>query len=229
MNHWRNLFLVAVAGFGVLFTGPLRGDTIELTNGDVLNGKVLSLDAKQLVLQSELLGELKLDREKVSAIHLGDKPVITRQAVPAVGPAPGEAKPPIDPAVQNVLNSVPSTDDVLKQLQGGGVNQQMIGALQTKFPLLNTPEASGYFNDTLGGLMTGRLNIQDVRKDAVKARDELKSLQDELGPEGAALNGYMSILNKFIRETEPPAGEKKPAAEKPVIEKKTPATFPPKP
>ncbi len=108
----------------------------------------------------------------------------------------------------------------------------MIGALQTKFPLLNTPEASGYFNDTLGGLMTGKLNIQDVRKDAVKARDELKSLQDELGPEtGAALNGYMSILNKFIRETEPApsAAAGKPGEGKPTIKKKTPATFPPKP
>ena len=223
---------IAAFGLGMLLALPLQADTIELTNGDVLNGKVVSLDGKELVLKSELLGELKFAREKISAIHLGEKPVLARPAAPAANPSNAEAKPALDPEVQKVLGGVPSSEDVLKQLQGGGINPQMIGALQTKFPLLNTPEASGYFNDTLGGLMTGKLNIQDVRKDAVKARDELKSLQDELGPEtGAALNGYMSILNKFIRETEPapnPAANK-PAEENPAIKKKTPATFPPKP
>jgi hypothetical protein len=204
-----------------------------MSNGDVLNGEVISLDGKQLVLKSELLGELKLAREKVSAIHLGDKPLLARNAAAAVQQAAG--KPALDPAVQNVLNSVPSTDDVLKQLQGGGgINPQMIGELQAKFPLLNTPEAGEYFNDTLGGLMTGKLNIQDVRKDAITARDGLLDLQKELGPEGAALNGYMSILNKFIRETEPapsakPPAEGKPVEEKPVEKRKTPAQFPPKP
>ncbi len=146
-------------------------DTIELTNGDVLNGQVISLDGQQLVLKSELLGELKLARDKVSAIHLGDKPILTRNAAAA---AQAPAKPALDPEVQKVLNAVPSSDDVLKQLQvGGGINPQMIGELQTKFPLLNTPEAGQYFNDTLGGLMTGKLNIQDVRKDAITARDGL--------------------------------------------------------
>jgi hypothetical protein len=82
--------------------------------------------------------------------------------------------------------------------------------------------------------MTGKLNIQDVRKDAITARDGLLDLQKDLGPEGAALNGYLSILNKFIRETEPPPATKPPSqdkpAEEPAAEKKnTPAQFPPKP
>lgn len=226
MNRMRRCFGTWACGLVILTTSPLFADTIELSNGDVINGQVVSLDAKQLVLKSKLLGELKLDREKVSAIHLGDKPVLTRQAAPAANPAP--QKPAIDPRVQNVLNSVPSSEDVVKQLQGGAVNPQMIGALQSKFPLLNTPEASGYFNDTLSGLMSGKINIGDIRKDAVKARDQLKDLQDELGPDGAALNGYMSILNKFINETEPPPSAKKPTVKQPESKKKLPATFPPK-
>jgi hypothetical protein len=149
------------------------------------------------------------------------------QPVPATKPA-------LDPEVQKVLNAVPSSDDVLKELQGGGLNPQMIGELQAKFPLLNTPEAGQYFNDTVGGLMTGKLNIQDVRKDAITARDGLLDLQKDLGPEGAALNGYLSILNKFIRETEPPPAAKppaqdKPAEEQPAEKKNAPAQFPPKP
>jgi hypothetical protein len=215
----------------MLLVLPVMADTIELTNGDVLNGQVVSLDGQQLVLKSETLGELKLAREKVSAIHLGDKPVLTRNAAVQQVPA---AKPALDPEVQNVLNAVPSTDEVLKQLQGGGVNPQMIGELQTKFPLLNTPEAGQYFNDTLGGLMTGKLSIQDVRKDAIIARDGLVDLQKDLGPDGAALNGYLSILNKFIRETEPPpnakpAAKDTPTETPPAPKQNTPAQFPPKP
>lgn len=232
MNPLQRYFGIWICGLGLFLASPLRGDTIELTNGDVLNGEVISLDGKQLILKSDVLGEVKLDRSKVSAIHLGDKPVLNRQTAPSPNPAP--QKPALDPQVQNALNAAPSSEDVLKQLQGGGVNPQMIGALQSKFPLLNTPEASGYFNDTLSGLMSGKINIQDVRKDAVKARDQLKDLQDELGPDGAALNGYMSILNKFINETKPPPSAKKPEAKQGNAnqaepKKKAPATFPPKP
>lgn len=233
MNQLSKTAGFAAWTLGLALVLPLQADTIELSNGDVVSGKVISLDGQHLVLQSELLGELKLAREKVSAIHLGDKPVIARNAASVV-PAQAAATPALDPKVQKVLGSVPSSDDVLKQLQGGGVNPQMIGELQTKFPLLNTPEAGQYFNDTLGGLMTGKLNIQDVRKDAITARDGLVDLQKDLGPEGAALNGYLSILNKFIRETEPaptakPPAKDKPANVQPAEKKNTPAQFPPKP
>lgn len=229
MNRLSRMMGSMACAFGMALVLPVMADTIELTNGDVLNGQVISLDGQQLVLKSELLGELKLAREKVSAIHLGDKPILARNA--AVPQAPS-AKPALDPEVQKVLGAVPSTEDVLKQLQGGGVNPQMIGELQTKFPLLNTPEAGQYFNDTLGGLMTGKLNIQDVRKDAVIARDGLLDLKKDLGPEGAALNGYLSILNKFINETEPPPAAKQPPQDQPkeaAPKQSTPAQFPPKP
>ena len=220
-----------VLGLAAHFVSPSRADVIEMVNGDVLNGKVVSLDQAHLVLKSELLGELKLEREKVSAIHLGENPVIAPKA-------PAAQKPALDPEVKQALDAVPSSDEVLRQLQAGmPLNPQMIGELQTKFPLLNTPEASQYFNDTLGGLMTGRLNIQNVRKDAILARDGLRDLQKDLGPEGAALNGYMSILNKFINETAPPAGDQpapqQPAPPKPEEEpapkRNAPAQFPPKP
>ncbi len=220
MTRWPGNTML-LWGLGMLCTLPGQADTIELANGDILSGQVISLDGKQLILKSEVLGEVKLDRKKISSIYLGEKPVRPKLPTP-------EAKPLLDPKVQNVLGNVPSSEDVIKQLQSGGVNQQMIGAIQTKFPLLNTPEAGGYFNDTITGLMTGKMGIQDVRKDAVKARDELKKLQDELGPDGAALNGYMSILNKFINETDPAAPEK-PRLKKPTDKKDTPAQFPPKP
>src|SRR5687768_9163868 len=84
--------VTCVAAWGLMLVLPVMADTIEMTNGDVLNGQVISLDGKELVLKSELLGELKLAREKVSAIHLGDKPVLTRNAG-AVQEAPPANKP----------------------------------------------------------------------------------------------------------------------------------------
>ncbi|MCA9071049.1 MAG: hypothetical protein KDA84_19110, partial [Planctomycetaceae bacterium] len=85
MKWFNTLFGVWACSLGLLTASSVQGDTIELANGDVLNGQVISLDGKELVLKSDLLGELKLDRKKVSAIHLGDKPVRTQQAAPVAG------------------------------------------------------------------------------------------------------------------------------------------------
>ena len=73
-------------------------------------------------------------------------------------------------------------------------------------PLLATPEASKYFNDTVKGLMGGTRSIGDLRKDAMRAREELKKATKGLGPDvDAAVAPYMQILDSFLRETEPPA------------------------
>jgi len=185
----------------VLFsTQSLRGDTVELDNGDVLNGKVLSLDAKQLRLQSDVLGEIAVRREKVVSIHLGDQPSQRRKQADSPRPS---AKPTASAASK--LPNVPSVDEVLKQLQMEGIDAKTMGAIQGKFPLLATPEVKEYFNDKVVGLMTGRLGVQDIRKDAIKVRDEIVDLKKDLGPQADALNGYLSILETFIRHTDPGA------------------------
>ena len=51
-------------------------------------------------------------------------------------------------------------------------------------------------------MLSGRLNIQDIRKEAVSAVDQIKEIQKDLGPNANALNGYLSILENFIQETE---------------------------
>ena len=51
--------------------GSVLGDQVELQNGDRYVGEVLSLNAKTVVLQSEVLGTLRLPRNKVAVITLG--------------------------------------------------------------------------------------------------------------------------------------------------------------
>jgi hypothetical protein len=69
--------------------------------------------------------------------------------------------------------------------------------------LNSSPEAKKYFTDRVGGLISGDLNIEDVRNDAKKVVVELEGLKQDLGPQaGQALDGYLSLLKRFLRETE---------------------------
>src|SRR6266478_4403008 len=54
--------------------GPADADQVELQNGDHFVGRVVSLNAETLVLQSDILGTLKLPRAKVALITLGTSP-----------------------------------------------------------------------------------------------------------------------------------------------------------
>ena len=192
MRHLLSISLLA------LLVSPSLADSVQLTNGDSVSGKVVSLDSQSLVLKSDVLGEVKIGREKIAAILLGDRPAIPatpRAAKPetAKGPVTGE------PAA-----SPQSVEDILKQIQAGGVDKGLTKSLESEFPLLSTPEVRAYFDKTVGGLISGDINIGDLRKQAIDVRNQVKDLERDLGPEATqALSGYMSILDKFIRETEP--------------------------
>ena len=65
--------------------------------------------------------------------------------------------------------------------------------MQKILPLLNSPNAMRFFQDKLQGLQSGALSIQDIRRDAIKARDQVKALTKGLGPEAdQALADYVT-------------------------------------
>ena len=142
-SKWISVVMSAVTL--ALCVSTIRAETVELVNGDTLHGKVILLDQQHLTLRSELLGELKLPRDRVASITLvaRKKPTAT-QVTPHTDATPG---------------------DVLKQLRTKGVDRDDLSTLKKQFPLLGTPEVSQYVNDKLSGLMTGRLNLQDIRND----------------------------------------------------------------
>jgi hypothetical protein len=192
----RSFFVGCVCVLAGL-AATVSGDTVQLVNGDNVSGKVLSLDAKQLKLKSDVFGELSIERSKIASIHLGD-------AAPAK-PAPA-------PAAQ-VQVTVPQPNlDVINQLRSQGLDPSTLGDIKKAFPLLTQPGAGKYFDNAVSGLMSGKLDVGDIRKDAMKVVDEVKKLEKELGPQATqALRPYMSILENFIAETEP----KKPAPPQP--------------
>jgi hypothetical protein len=227
MNRHLGVGLTCLVGISISY--PAWADGVVLVNGDILHGEVVSLDGETLQFKSKSFGELSLARGDVASVHLGDvrldrglpRPAPLDVAAPdmqqrgAISPPGGRAaQTPEDllgtltgrkplPSTAPSDRQAPGAEDVLDQLQSGGLNPQILSEVQKALPLVNTPEVRDYFNTTVDGLMSGNLSIQDVRKDAVKARDAILDLQKDLGPGAAALNGYLSILNGFIEETTP--------------------------
>jgi hypothetical protein len=212
------IMCVVVAGASLA-----QADSVELVNGDVLNGKVVSLDDRELRLTSDIHGELTIRRDKVAAIGLGDRK-ITRPAAAAdrASGRGGANNRPNAAAGDQASTSltVPvapgSVEDVVRQLRAQGLNVEQVGNLQKELPLLKEPGVKKYFDETVSGLMKGDINVSDVRKDAIRVREEYRKTAKSLGPEGErtlnqALGGYLQILDNFIRETEPKSTDERPA------------------
>jgi hypothetical protein len=208
--------LSGFAAIGLVLTAAAsRADTVQLTNGDTLSGEVVSLDAKQLKIKSQVLGEITIARAKVQSIALGDaaiKPAMTAPSAnsPAGKPSAQAGSLSVEDLLKQLgagggaaAGAAGGGDDLLKQLQNG-VNPADLDKLKKQFPLLASPEVQGYFNKTVGGLLDGSLTVNDIRKEAIRARDETKEAIKDLGPEAEqALKGYLGILDQFIKDTEP--------------------------
>jgi hypothetical protein len=219
-----------------------------LVDGDVLHGKILSVDAKEVKLQTKVLGALTIGREHVQMIAFGDAPIETPAA--AHEKITGAAKTPaaanafneylksrgIDPKVLAEHGGLPvgqppasagegaasgTPQDAVGQLKG--LDPALTKQLQQTFPLMATPSVQKYFTDTVAGLATGKINVQDLRKQAISVRKQIDDLEKDLGPEAkAALAPYSGILDHFIRESAPPGESSRETAAKPG----TPATKP---
>ena len=176
----------------------LRADQVEMQNGDRYLGTVLSLDTNTLVLRSAVLGTVNLPRGQVALITLGSGGTTNfTRAVSASKRQPAASS----PAITNGMNdlSVP-----LRQL---GANTNFIEQVRAQFLADAGPEANTKFNTLVSGLLSGRLTVNDIRGEAKSAADQLKELKRDLGEDtGGALDGYLSILENFLRETAPPPG-----------------------
>lgn len=117
--------IAAILMAGLIGAPNLWADSVRLTNGDTLVGKVMSLDAKQLVLNSENFGEMKIPRDKVEIIGLGEvslAPPPAAAGTPSAPGASGELPSLQNPQVQQQV------DQLLQQALGGemgNMRQQM--------------------------------------------------------------------------------------------------------
>jgi phosphate-selective porin len=85
--------LVLAASLSALLGGPALADTLWLTTGERLNGKVVSDEGSGVVFDSEGLGRITVAREKISSI---EKTVAKKDApiVAAEAPVEGEQQAP---------------------------------------------------------------------------------------------------------------------------------------
>ena len=196
---WRTAVALFCAAL-VLFVaaGRLRADQVEMQNGDRYAGHVLSLNTNTVVLQSDVLGTLRLPRAKVAVITLGAGPATNSPPLPSLTNA-RFAAPSAAPA-----NAAPNLSPALRQL---GASTNLIQQVQKQFLSGAGPEANNKFNELLGGLMSGKLTVDDIRAEAKSAADQLRALKRDCGEEaGFAADAYLAILDHFLKETAPSAG-----------------------
>jgi hypothetical protein len=199
----RFLNVAATAIFLFIIAAGLRADQLVMTNGDRYFGKVLSVSADTVVWDSEILGKITVPRNKVSGLAFGTNagapataPNATQVSVPAIPPvaAPRRTSTNTNVDFSAALRSLGADTNFIRQ-----VREQMLGG---------NPEAAGKFDLLVNGLISGKLNLEDIRREAKSSADQLRALKRDLGPEADdSLDAYLDILDSFLKQTVPaPAG-----------------------
>jgi hypothetical protein len=175
----------------------LRADLVEMQNGDRYAGKVMAVSADTVVLESEMLGKINVPRKKVASLAFGTNTAALNAApnvasvsaptnLPAAAPAAGLAD-------TNVKLSV-----VIRCL---GANTNFVAQIRQQM-LAGSPEAAGKYDEMVNALMTGQLNLNDLRSQAKAYADQLRELKRDLGPEaGDSVDTYLGVLDNFLKET----------------------------
>jgi hypothetical protein len=213
MNRITSSILLTV----VLSFVSLHAEVIQLNSGETIHGKLLSVNDKTLKIRHEIFGDMEIPRDKVLAIVLGQlsdgklvkpdgtdaepetpKQVIDRLVNKEFGPKTVEQ-------LEQGAKRQSTPQDAVDQLRREGVDPRLTDQLHLMLPGFGAPEVQDYFNGKVSGLMDGSVTLQDIRKDAINARDQLNEIMEDLGPDAAALQGYFSILDNFIKKTAPEA------------------------
>jgi len=200
-----DFYFPCLMGLGVMLWGSaVLADQVETVAGDRYVGRVVSLGSDTLVLQSEVLGTVKLPRALITTISLDARPLtentnMIRSAF---------SLPPRSNAVARVAQAAPANANptnqfnlAMKQLSS---NSNVISQVQDQFLAGAGPEAQGKFNELVAGLLSGKLGVNDLRAQAKTTLDQARAAQKEMGDEGgSSLESYLSILEGFLKETAP--------------------------
>lgn len=177
------LFIIVWAG-----SQQAHSETIHLINGDVLQAKVIALNDKQLSIQSDILGVLKVPREKVARIDFIQQPT------------------PKHPVTQSPLHQSARSPNATKALlgtQNSGNANDLIQQVQQQMLTTAGPEANEMYQNLVQGVTSGSINIPQLKTMAEDTVQQIEELQAELGDDvGFALDGYLSILKGFIQKAE---------------------------
>ncbi len=171
---------------------PLWADQVELTNGDRYSGKILSLDTNSIVLQNEVVGTVTVPRSKVSAVHIGSVSVQPQLRLGTNLGYPVTRPTGTSPGATNLAGI------------GKTANAQIMEQVRSQYLSDAGPEANNKFDELAGGLLSGKLSVEDIRTEAKSVADQVRALKKDLGDDAtSSLDAYLAILDKFIQETPP--------------------------
>ena len=176
----------------------LRADVLEMQNGDRYSGKVLSVSANTVVLDSEVLGVINVPRKKVANLAFGTNAAAPR-TIAGVAPASVPTNPPTAGSSAALANTNVDLSAAFRNL---GANTNFIGQIRQQL-LADNPGAASKYNELVGGLMSGKLNMDDLRRQAQSAADQLRELKREMGPQAdTSFDSYLEVLDNFLKETD---------------------------
>jgi len=194
----------------VFLASGARADQLELQNGDRLSGKVLSMSADTVLLESQLLGKVKVPRSSVISLVIGtnqpsSKETPTAQPVGRMIPSVGVPPASLQPTNAELFASPvsPGADtNVIRQIR-----EQMLGG---------NPAAAAKFDELAGGLMSGKLTLDDLRREARTAAGQLRELKRDFPDAAESLDAYLGVLETFLNEPDnkPSAATSSPRATK---------------
>jgi hypothetical protein len=172
-----------------LCAAVVRGDQLVMQNGDHYSGKVISMTAETVVLQSDVLGKISIPRSKVSAVHVGAAPIVLTSAAPSSTPSTIKT------------STSPELSEALRNL---GANTNFVEQVRKQFLADAGPEANAKYDELVGGLMSGKIDMNAIRAQAKSAVDQIRALQAQGGDTGGLLDSYLTILDSFLKDTPVP-------------------------
>lgn len=163
-----------------------------MQNGDRYSGRILSLTPDSVVLQSEILGKVTLPRNKVASLVIDNGRATNAAPIPRTVPVAVAASP----------NAPTTNADLSAALRTLGANTNFIQQVRQQL-LAGSPQAGQKYDELVGGLMSGKVNLNDLRAQAKSSIDQINELKRELGPDaGDSLDSYLDILQSFVNETD---------------------------
>jgi hypothetical protein len=194
----RAKFLSVSSGMIFLTAGFwLRADELQMQNGDRYFGKVLSVSSDAAVLESDVLGKITVSRKNVTSIAFGTNAIAPVTAASATQIS-ASTNLPAAPSLNKLAETNANFSAALGNLDA---DTNVIQKIREQL-LASSPEATAKYNKMVNGLLSGSLNIDDLRREAQSDADQLRALKRDLGPDaGDSLDGYLEVLDDFLNES----------------------------